>query len=427
MAYNGYAAAYIFNAVAALFWIAFLGRVLDGLKLSRPITIVLATVVHSLCWCYEAFLVPPSVLRALMTPIQPLILAFLFMHGKALKKVFAVFSMLVISCAVELLFTPFSEGFIQDEVLGIWADPRAALLGAFMLPAFALALFTSSFAFTRSKNLLKGKELLVFLAFPVTQFLTLICIETQVYGLMRSSYSIVAALIFIIFAVTDILLYKTMVKTEERVQLETANELLLRQLDNQLSHYAALTEQYDNIRAMRHDINNHLSTVKLLLREGSHEEASEYAEQLLPMQEHISKIGECKNPVVDAFLYDRIRIAESKGIEVKTEIALPQTLSVSNTDLIVLFANIMDNAIEACSELADACIDISARLSKGYLVVTEKNPAAAEVGQKQRRIPELERGTGFRIIGELAERYNGSFEHRQENGLFELSVVLNVD
>jgi len=39
-------------------------------------------------------------------------------------------------------------------------------------------------------------------------------------------------------------------------------------------------------------------------------------------------------------------------------------------------------------------------------------PAAA----KPRRIPELERGVGFRVLSGLAQKYDGSFRHELEPG-----------
>lgn len=97
-----------------------------------------------------------------------------------------------------------------------------------------------------------------------------------------------------LFLVSDILLYRTMVHTEQRVQLEVENQLLEKQLDAQLAHYSDLTGQYEQIRAMRHDISHHLNTINALLQAGNLKAASEYSEQLLPMQTDISRLGKCK-------------------------------------------------------------------------------------------------------------------------------------
>ena len=106
---------------------------------------------------------------------------------------------------------------------------------------------------------------------------------------------------------------------------------------------------------MRHDIPHHLNTINALLQAGDLKAASEYSEQLLPMQTYISRLGKCKNPVVEMrSCTAACRSAEAKGVPVQADVSLPVELPVSNTDLIVAFGNLLDNALEACSGIPDA-------------------------------------------------------------------------
>ena len=231
-----------------------------------------------------------------------------------------------------------------------------------------------------------------------------------------------------LFLVSDSLLFRTMVRTEQRVQLEVENELLESQLDAQLAHYGDLTVQYEQIRAMRHDISHHLNTINALLQAGNLQAASAYSEQLLPAQTYSSRLGSCRNPVVDAFLYTRTQEAGLRGVPVRADVSLPVELPVSNTDLIVAFGNLLDNALEACSGIPDAQITLRAHMDKGYLVIQESNPVRPRQpqGKKPRRIPELERGVGFRVLGSLAAKYDGSFRHACENDTYTVTLSLRA-
>ena len=281
----------------------------------------------------------------------------------------------------------------------------------------ALVLLVFSLPLTRSKNNLSGKQLLIFSAFPITQIICAASLQALIVYPPRYEYAPALLVVMALFLVSDILLYRTMVHTEQRVQLEVENQLLEKQLDAQLAHYSDLTEQYEQIRAMRHDISHHLNTINALLQAGNLKAASEYSEQLLPMQTYISRLGKCQNPVVDAFLYIRMQDAEAKGIPVQADVSLPVELPVSNTDLIVAFGNILDNALEACEGVPGAQIRLQAYLAKGYLVIHERNPVRGEpAAAKPRRIPELERGVGFRVLSGLAQKYDGSFRHELEPG-----------
>ncbi len=270
--------------------------------------------------------------------------------------------------------------------------------------------------------------MLVFSAFPITQMVCEASLVTLMFTPPRYEYIPMQLIMSVLFLVSDILLYRTMVRTEQRVQLEVENALLESQLDAQLAHYRDLTAQYEQIRAMRHDISHHLNTINALLQAGNLQAASEYSEQLLPAQTYSSRLGACRNPVVDAFLYTRVQDAQAKGIPVRADVSLPVELPVSNTDLIVAFGNLLDNALEACSGIPDAQITLRAHMDKGYLVIQESNPVRPRQpqGKKPRRIPELERGVGFRVLSGLAEKYDGSFRHTCENDTYTVTLLLRA-
>ena len=418
MAYNGYLADLFFNACAIALWAAFLWRVLDGPRFSTWLTALLAAAIGAVYMASTLLLTNVGQVRALMFPLCSLAMAFLLFRGKPGRKLLAVAAELASSLLLELMFTPLMIDLVPSDKLSVWADPRSLIYGVAFLPVLALGLGLLSLLFTRSKNNLSGKQLLIFSAFPITQMVCETSLVTLMFTPPHFEYIPMQLIVSALFLVTDILLYRTMVHTEQRVQLEVENQLLEKQLDAQLAHYSDLTAQYEQIRAMRHDIAHHLNTIHALLEAGNLQAASEYSEQLLPAQTYSSRLGACRNPVVDAFLYSRIQDAEHRGVPVQADVSLPVELPVSNTDLIVAFGNMLDNALEACSGIPDAPITLRAHMDKGYLVIQESNPVCARQpqGKKPRRIPELERGVGFRVLSSLAAKYDGSFRHELEPG-----------
>lgn len=428
MAYNGYLADLFFNACAIALWAAFLWRVLDGPRFSTWLTALLAAAIGAVYMASTLLLTNVGQVRALMFPLCSLAMAFLLFRGKPGRKLLAVAAELASSLLLELMFTPLMIDLVPSDKLSVWADPRSLIYGVAFLPVLALGLGLLSLLFTRSKNNLSGKQLLIFSAFPITQMVCETSLVTLMFTPPHFEYIPMQLIVSALFLVTDILLYRTMVHTEQRVQLEVENQLLEKQLDAQLAHYSDLTAQYEQIRAMRHDIAHHLNTIHALLEAGNLQAASEYSEQLLPMQTYISRLGKCQNPVVDAFLYSRIQDAEHRGVPVQADVSLPVELPVSNTDLIVAFGNMLDNALEACSGIPDAQITLRAHMDKGYLVIQESNPVRARQpqGKKPRRIPELERGVGFRVLGSLAKKYDGSFRHTCENDTYTVTLLLRA-
>ena len=331
MTYNGYVADLFFNACAIAMWAAFLWRVLDGPRFRVWVTVLLAALIGAAYMAATLLLTTVGQLRALMFPVCSLAMAFLLFRGKPGRKLLAVAAELAGSLLMEMMFTPLMIDLQSNDDISVWADPRALIYGVTFLPVLGLGLMLISFIFTRSKNNLSGRQLLVFSAFPITQMVCEASLVTLMFTPPRYEYIPMQLIMSVLFLVSDILLYRTMVRTEQRVQLEVENALLESQLDAQLAHYRDLTAQYEQIRAMRHDIAHHLNTIHALLEAGNLQAASEYSEQLLPAQTYSSRLGACRNPVVDAFLYTRVQDAQARGVPVRADVSLPVELPVSNT------------------------------------------------------------------------------------------------
>ena len=170
MAYNGFWADFLFNTGVVAAWCVFLWRVLDGPRFSWWGTALLTLVIDA------AYLLPVlllttagSALRLLLYPTGALALAFLLFYGKPGRKLLAVAAELAGSLLMEMMFTPLMIDLHMNDNISIWADPRALIYGVTFLPVLALGLMLISLIFTRSKNNLSGRQLLVFSAFPITQ------------------------------------------------------------------------------------------------------------------------------------------------------------------------------------------------------------------------------------------------------------------
>ena len=390
MGYNGYIASIIFNIGIMALWCGFLWLVLDGRRFSVKLTL-LFTLLISLAYILPVLFLSDagSLIRLIVFPTGPLAMAFLLFYGKTVKKLLAVGLELAASMAFESLYTPLISSLNADSRLAVWADSAMLVRGLMFLPLLALVLLLFAIPLTKSKNNLSNKQVLIFCALPLSQAISLPAIQFHITMYGKQEFMGLLIICTALFLISDITLYRMMAQAEQRVELEVENKLLEKQLELQLAHYGSLTEQFEQIRTMRHDIYHHLNTINILLREGNTAEASEYADQLMPLHENISKLGSCQNPVVDAFLSSRIRDAEDRGISVKTDIMIPEELNISNTDLIVLFGNIMDNAVEACGCTEIKEISLRSHAAKGYLIVTESNPAVKAPQKKRRRIPEL--------------------------------------
>lgn len=415
----------IANAILFFFWLVFFNSVLER-RFSLWITFTGWAAACSIWLC--TFLLLPRILPLKLLPglVVYLLAVFVLFHSRWTRILFYSGMALVIMAISELIMLLIFPGLGQLKS-GVAELPRPALIGMYLvyLPLNALLLRIGSLLFGRYKNRLPSNEGLLYALFPASQFV----IIASWFMLLLDGPSVrvtaMQAAAVLLCAAADVALYFAVRGMAQRAELRAENALLEKQIDGQKEHYMALTAQYENIRHMRHDIDNHLHTIQILLQNGQNSAAATYAAELRPDGSYQPHLGQCENPVVDAFLFNRVSELRTQGIAVDEQIALPADIGISNVSLISAFGNLIDNASEACGQTEDKHIGIKALIRSGYLVIETEN-LLPETDSKKRRIPELPRGVGFHILDELAEKYEGEFIYGASGDVFQASLTLKV-
>lgn len=269
------------------------------------------------------------------------------------------------------------------------------------------------------------RELLMYAGFPISQFLLFLGWNRAVVNGGQNTHDIFMFLIMLFCAVADVALFASMFKVSRQAELESENRLLAFQIEAQHAHYTDITAQYESIRHMRHDIAKHIAAMDSLLAAGRSEEAAAYVAELKTVSNDAS-VGICEHPVVDAFLHRAIRNGEASGWTVEAAVAIPENISVSDTDLVCTFGNLLDNAVEACSGMTDPVIRMRSRVEAGFLIISMENPIGPS-DERKTRIPGLARGIGLRVLEALAEKYDGSFHHTARDGVFRAEIIYRLE
>ncbi|NBH78942.1 ATP-binding protein [Clostridiaceae bacterium] len=195
-------------------------------------------------------------------------------------------------------------------------------------------------------------------------------------------------------------------------------------------YYQNLEQEQTQVRRLRHDMANHLQALSGLL--DSPEKARGYLESLMSRPGLTVGKRYCGNTVVNTVLAGKSVLMEEKGIRGDITVVLPEELPLSATDLCALFANALDNAIEACEKLRDPeerAVWVRARADKGLLMVQITNrtnreiPATLETTKEDK----ARHGYGLSILREIAERANGTCSIEQRPGVFELVITIPME
>ncbi len=201
----------------------------------------------------------------------------------------------------------------------------------------------------------------------------------------------------------------------------------------QTAYYDEINQRYQETRQMWHDFHNHLLAIQALNDSGDHEGANRYVRELTEQIDHNllpAKTG-C-NPV-DVLLFKKNQLAVQKAITCRfiVNCSLAET-GVSEFDLCSILGNLMDNALEAVSELSgeQRTIELTIKRQNAMLYLSCENPYMGERKQEHGQLvttkaDSARHGIGLSSIRQISKKYRGYVNVQTENQIFFVQVLLN--
>lgn len=222
-------------------------------------------------------------------------------------------------------------------------------------------------------------------------------------------------------------------KESERTERKIARQresMLTMQLRQQVRYYLDIVEANQRLSKFRHDTRNHYFSLDSLLEKGDIEGAQEYLRTITSIVKPERELIQTGNIVFDALLTDKLNIARTEGIEVESSIILDRHLRINNFDWCSLFGNVLDNAIEACTNIPKdkRKIWVSVKNRGNVLQTDIRNtalpPKKIVAGYQSSKMNPEEHGWGMRIIEDVVQKYGGVLKVDYRCGIFKLSFLL---
>lgn len=213
----------------------------------------------------------------------------------------------------------------------------------------------------------------------------------------------------------------------------------LRHLQVEIQHnydYCMLAEEkFNDISKLRHDINNQIQDIKRLIAvERNGTEASRIIDELQQKLMKMRSAKYCANPVINAVLAPKAYAAEENGIASDITLHDSDELPFDNYDICSLFANLYDNAAEACMKLEGSesrFIELRSRIKGRYYMVKIVNSCVGGFSLEENELPHTTKdasghGYGMQIIQSIAKKYDGDMQISCENNRFTVIAALKL-
>ena len=209
--------------------------------------------------------------------------------------------------------------------------------------------------------------------------------------------------------------------------------LLTEQIENTKQHISEVEKLYGDIRALKHDMGNHISVLENLFAKKETEEFKKYLTNLKENYCVNAKGIKTGNPVTDVILTQKQKEAKGKGIKFECKFIYPADTNINAFDVSVILNNAIENAFEGAEGCENPYVSISAYRKKNAYMLEVTNCIKKRVDvDTETGLPETTKkdksGHGFGLINirKMAQKYYGDIDISQEENEFTLTVMLMV-
>lgn len=315
-----------------------------------------------------------------------------------------------------------------DEIMG--NGLMATVLGVLCKSVLFLIIVIINRRFSRREDydVLADSEWIRFLFFPVFTvsaiLLFLVDGENSARSMLLISFGLLAANFILFYLIKDFV----------RREKENRQLCLMQERSrNQLELYESMKNTYQEQRTRVHEFKNHVDCIQGLLLEGQEEKVLAYVAGLNENMESHMNYFNTANPIINAVVNQKYRQAREKEIALVMVLDNLADVRMQEEDLVILLANLLNNAIEACEHL-----DEEQRLIKfkfvqklGRTVISIKNPVEKPIKIINNQIKTIkknkqEHGIGMQNIKNIVEKYKGEGVCTSHDGYFSYTIVFEA-
>lgn len=249
------------------------------------------------------------------------------------------------------------------------------------------------------------KQKLLFWAMPLISFFILLSFYwMSEYYVAWNGYGLILVNVLLLFAMNgcSVYFYRLVTKgyeAEKQYRLYRQREELV------YEHYQKLEQNYQASRKIVHDMKNHMQAMMKLYEEGQTEEAHSYGLEVFHLLNQTGHMWYTENRMLNIILNEKLSEEEMKEVVLTLDIEEHSLDGIREIDLTTIFANLLDNAIEALrvQEEHDKFLKIYVGRVRDFLMIELSNSKG-----RRRKKKENHQGLGLKNIKEAIDKYEGT-------------------
>lgn len=283
------------------------------------------------------------------------------------------------------------------------------------------------------RSLQYGNKLVFLFVFPVTHLLCIFGVFSMILSLdqeqrkvfyqnhvLAQGVMIVCCVLCVIIDFAILFVANHIEKIEEE-NINAEKELLKNKLDYQQMNM--LKEEKQELRKIKHDYANILTTAKGFIEIGNPEKALSILQSTNDDLSGLGGFSLCSNETINTILYIKQQQAKNSNVVLNSKVNEAFTVNIDDYDLCRILNNIIDNSINAVLNLTEErTSNIFINIDKDIITIKSENRYKEEKQYKSKKTDE--HGNGIGIIKEIASKYNGNYTATNDGNIYRTETTL---
>ena len=216
---------------------------------------------------------------------------------------------------------------------------------------------------------------------------------------------------------------------DDRLKLE--HELINERIKTYLKSYENINEIHNRLRYVYHDLKNHMICIK---NYDTKEEIISYIENLEFQIHDFENLKNTGNKTLDIILGEKIGLCKKYNIEFEESINISKLKFIEDNDICTIFANALDNAIEACINIDNEMekrIEVKATYINGFSIIKFINTKVNDIKFIDECIQtskndDKKHGIGLASIKYIVNKYDGELVVNYSDNEFILKIMMPI-
>lgn len=335
--------------------------------------------------------------------------------GRLAQRIFTILTYSIFFCICMTVFNMIKGSFLDINPVLLTIISACMLFGiVYYFLCYVCPLYRAA------KNISTGWTLLIL----VNIFFLVMVILSAVFPVRLTHFSDPSVITFMFLSIAIMVVYpvifsnlNSMSEAAMKREVERENKLLLAQIEMENIQLTA-------DRQLRHDRRHHNLVLLEWANIGDIDSIREYLTNLVESEFKVGdEVKYCGNRTINTVLSVYERRAKEDNISVKISANASQELTILPQDIVIVIANLFENAINATSKLKykNKVIDIAIKENAQRLLIKVENKCRDKL-----IFDDSFYGIGISSIISIVEKYDGMHDFSAENGIFSAKISLNL-